>query len=283
MLQKPSVFMTVLLVCGIVFLAGCSGQSVVEAPLQPAEADEDPIEEEIVIEVLAEPDDSVPISPVKADKLVREFVRALNNEDAAKVLSCMTTPDNEYYTVEWAEAALANYQVYFNGEKIKRAELFGSAQYHQGLIYRLYTTADNYKEIYVNAGYVDGEYLYDDLFVYDNILFYSYRAANYLNGFIRALQQNEPQRIVSLLTYDHPYAYPEEKALEVIANYATHFDLQTIEWKFAGTETKKAGEGNLIYVIYGTKNNTPVEHEITVVYGDGLVGINDQWIPSKDD
>ncbi len=226
--------------------------------------------------------DLVPIPLEKADNLVREFAIALNEEDIAKVLSCMTFSDDDYYTMEWAKVAVDNYKVFFNGEQIVKAELMGSAEYHQGLVYRLYSAGDNYKEIYLNARYIDGEHIYDDLVIYDNILFYSFRAERYLEELIKGIGQNDPETIISLLTYDdYANPYPQFKAENIIKNYEASFDTETLDFGFVGTETKKAAAGNLIYVIRGSKNSVPREHEIMVAYGDGLVGIIDDWIPTK--
>lgn len=225
----------------------------------------------------------VPIPRGKADNLVKEFAAALNAEDAAKVLCCMTLSDDDYYPIEWAKAALENYNVYFSGEKIERIELMGTHGYRQALIYRLYTPTDNYKEICVNAHYLDGKHLYDELFIYDSLLYYSYRAKLYLDEFVNAICQNKPKTIATLLTYDDiDNPYPESKAMEIIRNYETHFELQTLHYAFIGTETKETDSGNLVYVIRGKKGNVPAEHEIRVSYGDGLVGLRDKWIPPKD-
>ena len=155
----------------------------------------------------------------------------------------------------------------------------GPAEYHQGLIYRLYSAGSD-KEVFVNARYIDGDHIYEDLIIYDNILFYSYRAEQYLESFLDAIKQNKPETISSLLTYDDfPNPYPESKALAIIANYEASFDTQTLEFVFVGTETRKADEGHLLYVFTGTKEGVPGKHEIMVSYGDGLVGVKDDWIP----
>ena len=221
----------------------------------------------------------VPIPLEKADQIVKEFAEALNEGDAIRIFDCMTFPNNNYYTIDWTEAAVKNYHIYFHGEPIEKAELVGPAEYHQGLVYRLYSAGSD-KEVFVNACYIDGEYIYEDLIIYDNILFYSYRAEQYLEAFFDAMKQNKPETISSLLTYDDfANPYPESKALDIIAHYEASFDTQTLEFIFAGTETRKADEGNLVYVITGTREGVPAKHEIMLCYGDGLVGLIDDWIP----
>lgn len=229
----------------------------------------------------AQPADGVPILRDTADSFVKEFAAALNAGDAARVLEAMTWRDDGYYTVEWAEAALDNYAAYLGGEKIEKAAYMGPAEFHQGLVYRLYASGGNHKEIYVNAGWLDGGYLYDELFVYDNILYYSYRANGHLDVFVNALRENRPEKIASLLTYDdYANPYPASKASEAIANYGHLFDLETVGYAFTGTETKGV-DSPLLFELQGTKDNTPVKHSFKVSYGDMLVGIRDELIPPK--
>lgn len=155
------------------------------------------------------------------------------------------------------------------------------AEFHQGLVYRLYAYGGNHKEVYVNAGWLDGRHLYDELFVYDNILYYSHRAKGHLDVFVNALRENRPETIASLLTYDdYANPYPESKAAEAIGNYGRLFDLQTVGYAFTGTETKEV-DSTLLFELQGTKGNTPVKHSFKVSYGDGLVGIIDGLIPPK--
>lgn len=261
----------------LLFLFGCSDSS---GPARENEAG-NPAAIVVYTHEDAQAADEVPIPRDAADSLIKEFAGALNAGDAAKVLDVMTWRNDGYYTVEWAKAALDNYGVYFNGGKIEKAAFLGPAEFHQGLIYRLYTPDGNYKEVYVNAGWLDAQPLYNELFIYDNILHYSYRANGHLDVFVNALRGNRPEKIASLLTYDdYASPYPESKAAEAIGNYGQLFDLQTVRYAFIGTETKKA-DSRLLYELQGTKSNTPVKHSIKVSYGDGLVGIRDDLIPPK--
>lgn len=224
-----------------------------------------------------------------ADNLIREFAAALNAGDAVRVLEAMTWLEQEvYYTVttEYAEAALDNYQVYFCGRKIEKAVFMGPAPFYlgQGLIYRLYASGGKYKEVFLfraDAGYLNGRSLYDELFVSDNILYYSYRANVYLDMFVNALRENRPEEIASLLTHDDfANPYPEFKAAEAIRNYGRLFDLLTVSYVFVGTETAGA-DSPLLFEMRGTKGNTPVRHGFKVNHGNGLVTIRDELIPLK--
>lgn len=108
-----------------------------------------------------------------ADNLIREFAAALNAGDAVRVLAAMTWLEQDIYymvTLEYADAALDNYRVYFGGEKINKAVLMGPAPFYlgQGLIYRLYASGGKYKEVFLfraDAGHLNGRSLYDELFV----------------------------------------------------------------------------------------------------------------------
>ena len=224
-----------------------------------------------------------------ADNFIREFAASLNAGDAVCVLEAMTWLAQEVYntvTIEYAEAALDNYRVYLGGEKIEKAAFMGPAPFYlgQGLIYRLYASGGKYKEVFLfraDADYLNGRGLYDELFVYDNILNYSYRANVYLDMFVNALRENRPEEIASLLTHDNfANPYPEFKAGEAIRNYGRLFDLLTVSYVFVGTETRGA-DSPLLFELRGSKGDIPAIHGFEVIYGDGLVTIRDELIPPK--
>lgn len=90
---------------------------------------------------------------------------------------------------------------------------------------------------------------------------------------IAAIQASDAERLAQLLSGDGE-PYPVAQAEAAIARYQSAFD--TLEYEF---ETLERDRQVMVYRIYGTKQGTPVEHPVQVVYGDGLVGLQDEWMP----
>jgi hypothetical protein len=69
--------------------------------------------------------------------------------------------------------------------------------------------------------------------------------------------------------------YPVEKAQKASATYRATFDANTLKYRFDGLDAK----GFFNYTLYGTRAGQPVKHRVTVIYGDSLVGLRDEFVP----
>nr|MDA3846518.1 hypothetical protein [Vallitaleaceae bacterium] len=70
-------------------------------------------------------------------------------------------------------------------------------------------------------------------------------------------------------------SYPEGYIRQVLDQYKMYFDLSTLEWAFTGV----INEYNTYEIkIYGFKGDTYNEHIVHIITGDGLVGLEDEWV-----
>ena len=76
----------------------------------------------------------------------------------------------------------------------------------------------------------------------------------------------------------HIEIYPVSKAKEVIEKYESFFELESLNFTFTGNTTLENGEGFFIFNIVGKHKEENRHHEIIIFYGDGQVGIEDDWI-----
>lgn len=270
----------------VMALGGCSpgidvdngndkGEETAPDPQEPEPGDEVAPVEFAIIDRGQAGDTEIP-RPA-ADDMVRQFAAAVNDGAAALLLDIMTHDDDQYYTAEWAQAALTNYHLYFQGQKLAGAVFHGTAPDTDALHYSVHSV-DYEWDVYVAARYVDGSLDTGDLRVYDTIFLYSLPAERYLEQFTIAISERDAERVAGLLTYDD-YAdpYPVDKAREIIGTFEQHFELDTLAVSFAG----RAGQGTLVYSLTGKKDGADMSRDITIVCGDGLVGIKDEWIPPK--
>lgn len=209
------------------------------------------------------------------EEAVKRYADALNTSDAVK-LKAFTDPGDQTgrFDNDAVETVLNDYEAYFRGLKIIRYEFAGISPYAgQMASYWLFNGDGRYKEVYFRWDSQNG-YLSRD-----NFLYYSEYVSRLVTAFTEALAKEDTDEIASVLTEDD-LVYPKEKVPDIINNFKTIFDLKTITCRFKGNTDGEAGQGAFIYLIRGEKNGLPVEHEIRVVYGDGLVALRDELIPS---
>lgn len=203
----------------------------------------------------------------EADALMSKVVDAINRGDA-KFLSQYLRYGDEVNQA-FARAAIADYRTYFNPRAIERFERVGEAPYNpEALQYKLYNRAGVNKEIFVS-------FQSNSVTLYDEFLTYSARAKNLLDGLIAAVQQQNARKLAAVLTPDD-IDYPVSLAEQAIANYEEKLEPQTLNYSFIGLEDRR---DRFIYEIAGTQNGKPIQHRVKIVYGDGLVGLEDEWIP----
>ena len=206
------------------------------------------------------------------DAAFKKLIDGINKEDV-KAVREFTDPDSPWrFTDEMLKAALEDYREYFRGQGIVRYEFVGISPYNESaVIYRAFNQDGRFKDI--GLTYHNGRYE-----CRDNFLYYSFYARQLSNTFIDAVKSGDSERIAAALREDD-LAYPRDKVPQILGSYKSNFDLKSLTAVFSGNMTGEAGEGDFIYRILGTRNGMPVEHELRIAYGDGLVGLRDDWVP----
>jgi hypothetical protein len=224
--------------------------------------------------------DSGAASPLRAraDSLVSRLVIAINDPDPATVASLASFADQEPDTAA-AAVAIEGFRHHLRGE-IETCEFVGGEEGGDShLEYRLVSGAGISKPVVV---YHDA--IRNHTHLYDEFLSYFARAQSYSRAMVDALSRRDAQRLARLLSVDD-IDYPVELAEQAIGNYASRFDLPTLQIHYQGLEQESRTEHGpdvnraFRYVIRGTRDARTVEHEVRITHGDGLLGWRDPLIP----
>jgi hypothetical protein len=205
-----------------------------------------------------------------ADALMAKVVTAINHGDA-EFLATYLLQIGEINR-EFAIAAIADYQTYFKGNEIENYERLGEDSLRPDTLkYRL-IAGDIHKEILVS-------FQQENVTLYDEFLGYSARAKNLLSRFVDALKAGDSQQLAHLLSPDD-LDYPVSQAEQAIANYRQAFDPQTLTFEFIGFASPTVANSPFVYRLSGSKAGQAVEHDVKAIYGDSLVGLQDDFVPA---
>ncbi|HEY9647121.1 MAG TPA: hypothetical protein V6C88_12160 [Chroococcidiopsis sp.] len=213
------------------------------------------------------------LTPDDAAALISQVVEAINRDDTAFLLTYLkdTRPDLISY-----EAAIAHYKTIFHNQPITQVELIDHqdqglwlGQPAQTFTYEIRNDRGDRKTIRINQerGLVR---------VLDECLLYSHYAEAQIQRLLASIAANDAPQLAALLSVDD-VDYAMEPATQAIATYRAQFDPGTLRYRFEGLDN----DTFFRYTLYGTKAGQPVEHSVTVVHGDGLVGLRDSNIPQR--
>lgn len=205
----------------------------------------------------------------KANALVEKFINALNNEDSRGILECLNPEMVGYYTTETVETAISDYKAYFKNSPIVKYKWVSSdPNTPNSFIYQLISKAGDTLEINV----VFGE---DATWIRCEIVDYSYQSKHLLERFIYALEKENKILLAQVLTVSD-LDYPLSSAYAIIEKYKEHFDMESLEYEFIKIDSKNQA---FIYNIIGQKNDKEVKHLVRIIYKDGLIKLDDPWVP----
>ncbi|MCP2729007.1 hypothetical protein [Limnofasciculus baicalensis] len=211
------------------------------------------------------------LTKAEADKLMTGIVDSINQGNGAFVLPYL--PESKR-SIEFGDAGITDYKTYFNNEPISRFELVKAEdsgefinQASGKFYYLLYNKSGVKKEIAINQES-------GNIRLGDEFFQYSYPAKVLLAKTIQAIKTEDPVLLAKVLTADD-IDYPVAKAKDAIAKYRATFDPNTLAYRFDGLDKNR----HFNYTIYGTKAGKSVEHHVTIIYGDSLVGLQDKFIP----
>lgn len=249
-------------------LVGCSSsslRSLIETPTQLTQV-------EITLPDLR-PQEPLPVD--QADALMAVLVDAMNQNQPEVIAPYVWESANR---PEQVAAAIANFKTLFNQSPITSltrtlTELPPNAQFagQPEQRYRYEIATDTGMTQIIILQQQSGS-----IRVLHPFFHYSYFAKQQIDRLIESVQTNDADGLARALSPDD-IDYPPNLATEAIATYRRVFDPDTMQGQFVGWEEER---DRFVYRITGTKAGQTVEHSVVVIYGDGLVGVQDDLIPS---
>jgi hypothetical protein len=251
---------------GILILFGW--HYVVNAPNQPIQgetlAGQSPLEfpDSQTTQLLSQPE---------ADVLVATIVEAINNKNVEFFLPYLLERDQN---IENVEVALEHYNTYFQGEEITNFEWFNIEELGatsesvpiKRFSYRLSSPSGITKEIEI---YQDQNIRFVDPF-----LLYSFYANRLVEKYTNAVKSQDIEQISQIFN-NEVELYNQQELKSALAKYKESLSLDSLSYRFTGLNSEQQ------YFTYTLLGSNGKEHEIQVIYGDGLVGIRDDLLPTK--
>lgn len=209
------------------------------------------------------------LTPADADVLIAATIQAINQENVNFFMPYLMERDR---APENVQAALNHYQDYFQGEEITDFERLGVEQLGetgdrtpiQRFNYRIANNRGLSKQI---AVYQDQTIRLDDPF-----LLYSVYANRLVERYIDAIQSQDIDKLSGVLNIEETL-FSQDELRGIISQYKDLFSLDSLTYQFIGLESERQ---QFLYTISGQNGR---EHEIKVIYGDGLVSLHDNFIP----
>ena len=209
----------------------------------------------------------------ETEEAVKAYAEAVNTGNIRDFSRFVDSYITDTFGDKALETAINAYQAYFRQRAIVRVEFAGIYPFSdQTAVYWLFNGDGRVKEVYFKWDREKG-YL-----TWDNFVTYSHPAKLFMDAFTQALIEKDAQKLVSILTPDD-ILFPVEKVPDIFKAYGEVFDLKKLSWEFTGNTVGEAGTGALIYRVLGEKDGNSVEHEVKILYGDGLLGIMDEFVP----
>lgn len=216
-------------------------------------------------------DSIVQDNKAQTDFIVEKFINALNAEEAQDILECLEPEKLGYYTVETVETAIMDFKTYFKNSPITHySYLSNNPNIPNSSKYELISESGDRLEI--NVVYDEQE---DISWISCEFLDYSYQTKHLLEKFTYALESESKILLTQILTLDD-FDCSISDAAEIIEKYKEHFDLESLGYEFVDIDPRKQA---FIYNITGEKDGIAVEHPIEISYKDGIIMLNDSWIP----
>jgi hypothetical protein len=246
----------------IAILLGCD--YLVQDPIQPTQ-------QETQFSPIRETQTANPLNSQQADALIVAMIEAINEKNAQFFLPYLLERDK---LLENVEAALKHYEAYFQGETITKFEQIKIEQLGktsesipiQRFCYRLYTSSGIAKDVEI----------YQDrtIRLVDPFLLYSIYANHLVEKYTNAVQSQNIEQL-SLIVNVEVERFNQKDLKSALAKYNASLSLNTLNYRFTSLNSEQQ---HFTYTLFGEDGK---EHNIQVVYGDGLVGIRDDFLTSK--
>lgn len=210
-----------------------------------------------------------PLSQQEADALITAMIKAINEKNATFFLPYLLERDQN---IENVEVALNHYETYFKGKEITDFELFNIEELGQTgelipikrFSYRLSSPGGTTKEVEV--------YQEQTTRLIDPFLLYSFHADDLVKRYTEAIKSQNLEQISQIFNYEIEQ-FNAQELKSVLEKYSDSLSLDSLNYRFTGLNSKQQ------YFTYTLFGNDGKEHEIKVIYGDGLVGIRDDFLP----
>ncbi|MEW6495971.1 MAG: hypothetical protein AB1589_26140 [Cyanobacteriota bacterium] len=211
------------------------------------------------------------LTPEEADALIAAMIQAINKKDvdffSPYLLERDRAPEN-------VQAALNHYKAYFQGKEITNFERLNIEQLGktgnqtpiQRFNYRIYNKSGLSKDI---AVYQDQTIRFVEPF-----LLYSLYANRSVERYMSAIQSQDVEQLSQIVNLEEEF-FSKEELKAVLAQYKDSFSLENLNYELTGLNPEYQ------HFIYTLSEKDGDKHEIKVLYGDGLVSINDSFLPIK--
>jgi nitrate reductase assembly molybdenum cofactor insertion protein NarJ len=100
------------------------------------------------------------------------------------------------------------------------------------------------------------------------IRYYPY-AEDRMNKYLQLIKNKDAKGLARMVNPEEEY--PVEKAQQIIEKYSTHFDITTLKPTYNKYDKHFFG--------FELKDEKGNNHQIKVIFGDGLISIRDDFIP----
>ncbi len=212
-----------------------------------------------------------PLTPKEADALIAATIKAINKKDVDFFIPYLLERDR---SPENVQAALNHYQTYFQGKEITNFERLNIEQLGQTASqtpiqrfnYRIYNSSGISKDI---AVYQD-----QTIRLVEPFLLYSLYANRSVERYMSAIQSQDVEQLSQIVNLEEEF-FSKEELKAVLAQYKNLFSLENLNYELTGLNPEYQ------HFIYTLSEKDGDKHEIKVLYGDGLVSINDNFLPVK--
>jgi len=244
------------------FLAACGAEEALEVP---PEIPQSSLEAEAEVPV-----EETPIVFEEGVTLAGHVGRLIENQDSEGLLDLADEMWPDYFDTEAMKAALADYRMVLGGGRIVAVTEGGRVPAAQDLFYYQLVSEEGSSLTLVLKATEEGRY-----YLADPVVFYSGFKNRLMHRYLEALKARDVEAIARAVYLDETgKTYPLDKAGNLLGRYEETFDLETLAWEFTG---HFGPYGEFLIEITGSREGVPRVHEITVVTGDGQVGLRDPW------
>ena len=207
----------------------------------------------------------------EADALIVATIQAINKKDIDFFIPYLLERDR---TPENVKAALNHYHTYFKGKEITNFERLN--------VEKLGETGNKtpiqrfHYQIYNKSGISQKIEIYQDanIRLVEPFLLYSLYANRLVERYISAIQSQEVEQLSQVINLEGEF-FSKKEIKTFLAQYKDLFSLENLNYELTGLNQEHQ---HFVYTLSGKDGS---KHEIKVLYSDGLVSINDSFLPVK--
>lgn len=214
---------------------------------------------------------SKPLTQREANSLITQVIQAINAQNSNFFLPYLMTRDQN---IDNVQAALNHYQSYFQGQKITKFKLIKSEKLGeikpnfaiQRFTYKLSSASGISTEMVI--------YQDQNIRLIDPFLLYSLYSDRLIQGYINAIQSQNIQQISQIISPEESI-FTEQELMAVLSKYRNLLGLNILSYQLTGLHQQHK------YFTYTISGNNRKQHQIKILYADGLISVQDNFLPVK--